>query len=377
MNLGQGIKGFVLGQAQVFGSDYIEIETKVPSTNKTSPANAIGQAQGITITTLKLKDAEAIAKEPNIRGYYAGQVGQQVASFGAVNKTSLLWGTTAGIFEFSNFKVAQGRGFTTQEDKSQARVVVLGSKIKNDFFGKAQAVGKRIKLGSKKFTVVGVMQEKGAAFFMDMDSMIFVPLRTIQKQILGINHIQFITAYVYDTDKVATTAQDITSLMRDQHQIADPTKDDFSVTTSDEALSLLGNITGGINMLLLAIAAISLLVGGVGIMNIMYVSVSERTYEIGLRKALGATKQNILWQFLWEAVFLTILGGLLGVILGTLFSWLAAYGAQAAGFDWQFSPSFIGLVIAVGFSVLVGLIFGVYPAKKAAKMQPVEALRSE
>jgi putative ABC transport system permease protein len=238
-------------------------------------------------------------------------------------------------------------------------VAVLGQGIREDLFGASEAIGKRIKIGNKKFTVIGVMEEQGDAFFMDMDGIVFVPIRTIQKQVLGINHIQFITAYLHDPNQAAGTAEDLIAIMRDQHEITDPNKDDFSVTTSDEALEILGAITGGINLLLIAIAAISLLVGGVGIMNIMYVSVSERTYEIGLRKAIGATKRNILWQFLWEAIFLTFTGGLVGVALGTLLSLGGAFGAQAAGFDWQFSFSILGLVLAVGFSVLVGLIFGI------------------
>lgn len=377
MNLGQGIKGFVLGQLEVFGTDYLQVEIKVPSTSKTSSSNSIGIAQGISITTLKIEDAEAVLEHPNIRGYFAGVMGQEVASFEDENETATIWGVTSGFFDLYATPVEYGRGFTDEEDKSLSRVVVLGSGIRDDLFPNREAIGERISMDNKKFTVIGVMEEQGNALFMDMDSLIIMPARTLQKQILGIDHLQFFTAYLNDANQTDATAEDVTEILRDQHDITDPDKDDFSVTTSEEALAILGDVTGAINLLLVAIAAISLVVGGVGIMNIMYVSVSERTYEIGLRKAVGATRSNILWQFLMEAVFLTLSGGLLGVLFGTLLSVLGALGAQAAGFEWQYTFSLMGVVIAVGFSVVVGLLFGIYPARQAAAMTPVEALRFE
>ena len=196
----------------------------------------------------------------------------------------------------------------------------------------------------------------------------------LQKQIMGINHIQFIMAFLKDTSLTEQTAEDLRLIMRDQHEITDPDKDDFMVVTTEEMNSMIGQVTGGITLLLIAIAGISLLVGGVGSMNIMYVSVSERTYEIGLRKAIGATQSNILWQFLWEAMFLTFLGGLIGVILGTLFTQVALIAAKYMGFDFGNIFSWSGIILGVGFSVVVGLVFGIYPARKAAKMVPITAL---
>jgi len=194
---------------------------------------------------------------------------------------------------------------------------------------------------------------------------------------LGVDYIQFLIAYMKDPSQAEATAADVTAIMREQHDITDPNKDDFAVTTMEEALGMLDAITGGINLLLMAIAAISLLVGGVGIMNVMYVSVSERTYEIGLRKSVGATKSDILWQFLWEALSLTFIGGVIGVILGQLLSVLSALAAQYYGIDWGFNISITGLILGVGFSVITGLIFGIYPARKASMMEPVEALRKQ
>jgi len=304
-------------------------------------------------------------------------MGQAVASYLDEKKTAMLWGISSSFFNLSEAKVVEGREFSDEEDKSQARVVVLGANLKEKLFGNDDALEKYIKIGNKNFKVVGVLEKQGGSMFFDMDSIVFMPVRTLQKQIMGVDYIQFFTVYLKDAAQAYATAADIEDILREEHKITDPKKDDFAVTTMDEAMGMIDTITGGISLLLAAIAAISLLVGGVGIMNIMYVSVTERTYEIGLRKALGATSKNILWQFLWEAIFLTFTGGLIGVFLGTVFSFLGALGAKSAGFDLGLNFSLTGFILGTVFSVAVGLIFGVYPARKAASLDPVEALRQE
>ena len=378
INLGNGINGFILNTVQVFGTDYLEVEIKVPSTSSTGSENAMGQAQGISITTLTLDDAEAITKHPNIKGYYAGIIGQNIASFERENKTSMLWGVTPSFFDLYSAKVEFGRAFDKEENNSQARVAVIGYEMAKNFFGNAEeAIGNRIKIGSKSFRVIGVMEEQGSMFFMDFDNTTYMPVKTLQKQILGVSHIQFIITYMHDLSQADATAEDVVGIMRDQHNITDPNKEDFSVITMEQAMKMVDSITDGITLLLAALAAISLLVGGVGIMNIMYVSVAERTYEIGLRKAIGATSSNIMWQFLWEAVFLTVAGGVIGIIIGEILSLGAMYGANYAGLDWGYTFSSFGIFLGVGFSSITGLIFGIYPAKKAAKMEPVDALRAQ
>ena len=378
INLGGGINGFILNEIEVFGTDYLEVEIKIPSTSKTGTENAMGLAQGISITTLTLDDADAIMKHPNIKDYYAGILGQDIVSFQSENKTSMLWGMTPSFFELFNGEIEYGRAYDNDENNSQAKVVVLGYALAEKLFGQPEnAVGNRVKMRNKSFRVVGVMEAQGSTMFMDLDNSTFVPVKTMQKQVLGVDHVQFIITYMHNTKLAQATAVEVTDIMREQHGITDPNKDDFAVTTMEEAMEILGAITGGITLLLAAIAAISLLVGGVGIMNIMYVSVAERTYEIGLRKSVGATKSNILYQFLWEAVFLTLMGGIVGIIIGELISFLAMYGANYAGLNWGYTFSSFGIILGVGFASLTGLIFGIYPAKKAADLEPVDALREQ
>ncbi|HOY56442.1 MAG TPA: ABC transporter permease [bacterium] len=378
LNMGQGIKYYILNQSAVFGSDFVQVEIKVPATKQSSSENAIGMAQGITITTLKFSDAEKIGKLNNVRGFYAYQMGQAVVSYDTQNKTTMLWGISAQFFDLYQAKVQRGRSFTAEEERSMAAVAVIGPALEKKLFNGSDGIGQRIKVGDKKFTVIGVMEEQGNYMgFLDMDNMVYLPLLTLQKQILGIDYVTSIMAYLKDANQGRSTAEEIIFLLRQLHNITDPKKDDFAVTTMEDALAMINTLSGGITLLLVAIAGISLLVGGVGIMNIMFVSVSERTYEIGLRKSVGATKKNILWQFLWEAVLLTFSGGIIGVLLGTLFSFGISLAAKSFGFDWGFNLSWSGIVLSVCFSVTVGLIFGLRPAKKAADLNPVEALRKE
>lgn len=209
------------------------------------------------------------------------------------------------------------------------------------------------------------------------DDMFYMPLNTAQKKILGINHIVVGVIQIKDVDRAAATADEIRQTMRSLHNITDPDKDDFTVTTQEEAMDIFNAIFGGITALLISIAAISLVVGGVGIMNIMYVIVTERTAEIGLKKALGAKQSDILGEFLVEAVLVTVLGGILGIILGAVLSWLLYLIATASGLEWVFSVPFYAILIGVGVSAIIGISFGVLPARNAAKMDPIEALRYE
>lgn len=377
LSAGRAIEDFIIGQVTMFGTDYIEVEVKVPSTGHVSSENVSGMAQGVTITTLKEKDADELRKIANVRDVYSGQTGQAVFSYKEQNKVTLIFGVTSSFDAIDSGEVGEGRFFTDAEDRSLARVVVLGSNLKNQLFGDEDAIGERIKIGKQSYRVIGVMKERGSAGVFSFDDIAIMPLRTMQKLILGVDYIQFIFIQIKDTALTEVTVDDVILRMRELHEIDDPGKDDFAVMSAAEGLALLGIITGAIKILLFALASISLVVGGVGIMNVMYVAVAERTFEIGLRKAIGAKSRDILNQFLVEAVGVTFLGGMAGIILGTAFSFLMSIVANSLGFAWKFhlSPQYI--LLAVSVSVLVGLISGIYPARAASRLDPIVALKKE
>jgi putative ABC transport system permease protein len=377
VSAGQGIKGYITAEVEAFGSDYIEIEVKVPAVAQSSFENALGQAQGITITTLTHEDGEAIANLPNIERLYSGVLGQANTVYRNESKQAQLFGVTEQFIEVDASEIDQGRFFTQQEDRTVARVVVLGSGIKSDLFGDSEAVGEKIKIGRNSYIVIGVLKSRGTSLFFDWDQLALVPLSTLQKQIMGIDHISFMVATMKDVSIQESTKADVEDLLRARHNITDPVRDDFAVVTQAETQEILDGVLTGVSILLIAIAAISLIVGGVGIMNIMYVSVTERTYEIGLRKSVGARREDILWQFLWEAIIITLLGGLIGIALGVLLAWAINFGAKFAGLTWDFVVPWWGVVMAFGFSTVIGLVFGYYPARRAAKLNPITALHQE
>jgi putative ABC transport system permease protein len=377
MSAGESIKGLVLGEFDSYGSDFVQIEIKIPSASKTSTSNAGGIAMGIEITTLTLDDGKAIAKLPNIREVGAGTMGQSVVSYTSENKTVNYLASSQNMPELMGVDIEYGRLYTEDEDNSLAKVVVLGSDVAADLFGNQNPVGQSVKLGKLRFKVIGVAEERGASLGLDFDAMVYLPLQTAQKLLLGVDYVTFITAKMVDANIGDETAEEINFVMRDRHEITDPKDDDFAVTTAEEALGIINSIFDGITLLLVAIAGISLLVGGVGIMNIMYVSVTERTFEIGLRKSVGAKTSQILWQFLWEAIVVTLFGGFVGVIFGTLFTFLVSFGASQAGFSWDFILPVESVIIAFVFATTVGILFGYYPAKKAASLDPIVAIRRD
>jgi len=229
----------------------------------------------------------------------------------------------------------------------------------------------------RKFKVIGVMAKKGAVMTLDFDSFVYVPLQTLQKKVMGIDHVSYLTVKLIDNKRSADTAEQIRGVLRQNHNISNPERDDFRVSTMDDLMNTLNTVMSALTWLLLAIVIISLLVGGIGILNIMYVVVSERTAEIGLRKAVGATYNNIMMQFLIEAAVISLLGAAAGVTFGVIISWLISVGANAAGLQWTFTVPIQAFIVSIVFSLVCGMFFGVYPARKAASLDPVEALRKE
>lgn len=377
-SLGEGVKGFIVGQVESFGTNLIQVEVKIPNTTAMSSENAASRVQGTQITTLTVKDGEAIRKVPNVEAVYAGTIGQERASYGSLGKRIFLFGTGADIAVVDeNAKLESGRFFTSEEDANLVRVVVLGSETKETFFGESDAVGESITLKGEKYRVIGVLAPRGTAAFFNLDAFTYVPVRTLQKKILGVDYVQFVSVKMSDASLESETVADIVALMRKRHDIDNPDKDDFSVTSTKEAQKTLEDVLGSITILLLALTSISLVVGGVGIMNVMYVSVSERTSEIGLRKAVGATSKGILQQFLFEALIITCIGGLIGIALGMLLSWGLTFLFGYFGFGLTLHFSMTSFLLSVSFAMAVGLIFGIAPAYRASKLSPMEALRKE
>lgn len=386
---GAGIEGLIVGQVESFGTDIINTEIKVPSGKKgmgSEASSGSSIAMGVQITTLNQDDMDDIKKLPNVIDIYGSVMTQEKITYGNESRKAFILGTNKSYIDIDKSEIEFGRFFTEEENKSLARVVVLGMKMKDKLFGESDALDKTIKFHNSKYRVVGVMEERGAMMTMDFDDFVYVPLKTLQKRVLGIDHVLYSIAKIEDLSAAEETAEEMRSLLRENHDITpsydengkiELNKDDFRVTTMAEMMEMLGVVTTAITWLLLAIVAISLVVGGVGIMNIMYVVVSERTSEIGLRKAVGAKYSDIMKQFLLESIIITVIGGVLGVILGVGISFLIAIAATKQGMDWRFIVPFESFIVSIGFSGFFGILFGLYPAKKAASLDPIDALRKE
>lgn len=372
---GNGLKAMVLKELEAYGSDMINIEVRVPGKGATGSSTSF--ATGTTIATFKNSDAEKIGKADNVELLYTYITGQEIIKYQGEAKSVMIFGYGANAPLIEKIPIDVGRFYNVDEEESISSVIVLGSKIKDDLFGDDDAIDKTVYVRGKPFKVVGVLKERGATFGMNMDSIVYIPTLTMQKKLLGTDYIIGLSVKVNDVNKINETKDELTILMRELHNINSPDEDDFEVMTMADAQTMVGTVLSAITMLLAVIAAVSLVVGGVGITNIMYVSVIERTFEVGLRRAVGAKKNDILWQFLLEASILTFLGGLLGVIIGMGISFLIYYVAVSFGLDWTYAVSPFSIILSLLFSAIIGMFFGVYPAQKAANMDPINALRQE
>ncbi len=379
LSFGMGVKNYLIDQVSSFGTNIMQIEVKVPKVSKTSSSNAQGQVGGTSITTFKLEDAEKVANLPNIDSWYAMIINQQVVSYEDNNKQSMIFGVTAGVTEADPrlTEIEKGAMFTEEDDMGLRQVAVLGNEVKENFFGSSEAVGKRIKIKGQTYEVIGVLKKRGITGFFNFDNIIYLPLRTIQKKLSGMDNIHGAIFKLKDMKKLELSILSATDIMRDQHNITDPDDDDFAVNSIVEVLEILDKVFLYVNILLIALTSISLIVGGVGIMNVMYVTVTERTYEIGLKKSIGAGSGHILSQFLFEAIFISILGGIIGFFIGLAVSKLGELVALRFGYVLKFEVTWWAAAIGLGFSAATGIIFGYFPARKASQMSPMEALRKE
>jgi len=378
LSAGAGFRSLINAQVNALGSNTLFVQTRIPPTTKnraSASASASGAFSGVVITTFQQRDLDSIKQLPNVVNDYGMVTGQAVASYRGTEKSVIYYGASASRFQIDQSTLKEGRFYTQAEDIGAAQEVILGSQLAIDLFNLDNPLGQLVRIGTLNFQVIGVYNAQGA--LSSADDSLYMPLVTAQTKMLGINYISIGVVQLQNINLGDQTASEITSVMEHNHNITDPAKDDFTVETQAQALSSFNTIFNGITILLIAIAAISLIVGGVGIMNIMYVVVTERTAEIGLKKALGAQNNDILSEFLIESILVTVLGGVLGILFGSLLGWLVSVIAGSAGLAWTFSVPGYAIALAVGVSAIIGIGFGVLPARSAAKMDPIEALRYE
>lgn len=383
--LGAGAQSLILGQITKLGSNLLSVQPG-KSNEKGPPA----QVFGVVITTLIKEDAVAIRNNKNTP--YIKAVNSVVrGGITAVwqNKTidTNFTATDSYYPQVIDFNMKSGRFFTEEEDSGSANVVVLGSYVAEQLFKDSgmDPVGQIIKIKNSSIAesgfialrVIGVILPRGSAFFQDNDDQIFLPLNIGQKQILGISYLQAINIKVDSSENVLKTKEDVTNLLKQRHKILKDSDIDFTVRNIADAVEVLSTITNALSIFLTAMASVSLVVGGIGILNIMLATVAERTREIGLRKAVGASNMAIMRQFLLEAGILTFFGGIIGIIIGIIISYLVSLLMNYLGYDWAFVVSISSVLLAIGVSILTGVIFGLYPALKASRLNPIDALRYE
>jgi putative ABC transport system permease protein len=368
ISLGQASQKSVQNQIQSLGANLLTISPG------SSTSGFVSGGQGSS-TTLTYEDAQAISTSQSVTTVTAvspeySRRAQVVA--GRNNSNTEIVGATPAYLTVHELNVTSGTFFSSEDVNALSKVAVIGPQIATTLFGTGDPVGQNIRISSTSFRVIGVTITKGGSGFQNPDNYIYIPLTTAQKVLFGSTSLSSISVEAKNQNVMTQAENEIGYLLLGRHKITDPTKADFSILSQTDILGTVNQVTGTFTSLLAGIAAISLVVGGIGIMNIMLVTVTERTREIGLRKALGAKKKTIITQFLLESIILTGTGGMIGMILGILTSFIIA---KIINVPFTISVSAIGLALVVSGGV--GILFGWYPARKASNLQPIEALRYE
>lgn len=374
MSLGAGAKKLILGQVQGLGTKTLAV---IPGRQPSGPSDA---AQ-IFSDSLKERDLAELKKKenvPNLSAVMPVVFGGETAVRENDTYRLTIFGGTEIMERIFNLELESGQFWSEDDVKSRSDAVVIGSKVKTELFGSGEAIGEKIRIRNKSFRVVGVLPKKGQVSFFNFDEMALVPYTTAREYVFGIKYFHRFIVEADSEKNLEAVAEDVKFTLRNSHSITDPEKDDFFVETQADLAKTVGTITTALTFFLTAMASISLFVGGIGIMNIMLVSVTERTREIGLRKAVGATNKDILSQFLIEATLLTLIGGALGIILGSLLSLAITLAIiNFAHLAWSFVFPWTGALLGLSVSALIGLVFGIYPAREASLKSPMEALRYE
>ncbi len=345
---------------------------------RSASANSGGVRMGFgTKPSLTLKDADAISK--NCRGILAVapySSGTEQLTYGNQNWSTTVGGTTASYLFIRNYEISNGRNITGEDVQNNAKIAIIGNTVATELFGDVDPINKTMRIGSVPFKIVGLLKTKGqSGMGMDQDDLVFIPITTAQKKVFGTDFpgtVKMINVKATDSEILDTTQEDITDLLKKRHHIGKTQDNDFEIRNLAEMQETIKSSAKTMSILLGAIASVSLLVGGIGIMNIMLVSVTERTKEIGIRMAIGAKASDIRIQFLIESFLLSIIGGIVGVIIGVV-------GAKSIELfsSMSIAISWFSIALALGFSGAIGVLFGYYPAYKASLLNPIDALRYE
>jgi len=369
ISIGQGAQSQIQSSIETIGSNLIMV---MPGFQM-GPGSQVRSGRGLA-QTLTQEDAEAIFDQVSFVEAVAPEISSryQITAKGTNTNTSVI-GTVASYGQVRNVAIELGSFISDQHVRNLSKVTVLGPTTRDDLFGEnSNPVGQKVRINRIDFTVIGVTQAKGGTGFGSQDDMILIPLSTAQRFLTGTDYLSIISVQAQDSNYMTSVQQQLTNLLLVRHNISDPQMADFSVMNQADIVETASSVTNTFTVLLAAIAGISLVVGGIGIMNMMLTTVTERTREIGLRKAIGAKNKDISFQFLAEATMLTFIGGVAGVIFGWLISLLISKFGNIAT-----SVSVFSIVLAFGVSALIGIGFGYYPARRAASLKPIEALRYE